>query len=158
MSDKKLAENLGTTVKIIRTSINKLNNFNWFNIDTKANVKENSYGGKTRNITIDIQMLEAFLDGTVEPIEEIKVIAPKKEEKPLEAPKIAEEVPEVIEEPKDNLVFNNFNENLIVADDLIDYYYSKFKYSKNKMNKYIRIHKTDYALNNFLRNHKAGRE
>jgi len=61
MSDYKLAENLGTSKKIIRGSIKRLNDYNWFNIKTKSNINKDSYGGKTREITINVEVLDRFL-------------------------------------------------------------------------------------------------
>jgi len=53
MSDKKLSENLGCSIKQIRTSIKKLSEFDWFIVDTRANVTASGYGGKTRFIRIN---------------------------------------------------------------------------------------------------------
>jgi len=64
MSDKRIAKNLGSTIKIIRASIDRLTKFNWFNITTNYNINET---GRTRKIEIDNDLLIIFLSNEPSP-------------------------------------------------------------------------------------------
>jgi len=64
MSDKRIAENLGSTIKIIRASIDRLTKFNWFNVTTNYNINET---GRTRKIEIDNDLLIIFLSNEPSP-------------------------------------------------------------------------------------------
>jgi hypothetical protein len=97
MSDKKLSENLGCTIKQIRTSIKKLSEFDWFTIDTRANLTAAGYGGKTRFIIINDEELNNFLNTKPKPKS-----TPTKP-KPKKARRTKKETPTVIEGPQEEI-------------------------------------------------------
>jgi hypothetical protein len=125
MSDKKLAENLGTTVRTIRYSIDKLKKYDWFFIDTNANISKDKkkFIGKTRNIIIDINKLNNFL--TTKAIEIIN-------EEPKELPQVKLSIesdiqlPEEKETPLESLEIeeaiitgftNNYGQIMVIDED-----------------------------------------
>lgn len=129
MSDKKLAQNLGTTIRTVRYSIDKLKKYDWFSIDTNANIsKDKKYIGKTRSIIIDVNKLNNFL--TTKAIEIIN-------EEPKELPQAElsneepKQLPQKIETPAESLeidgaivtgLTNNYGEMMVINEEHIKFF------------------------------------
>jgi hypothetical protein len=129
MSDKKLAENLGTTVRTIRYSIDKLKKYDWFFIDTNANIsKDKKYIGKTRNIIIDIDKLNKFLTTKA-----IEIINEEPKELPQDESSVESDIqlPEEKESPLDRLEIeeaiitgftNNYGQTMVIDEKYINFF------------------------------------
>lgn len=163
MSDKTLSNNLGTTIKIIRTTLNRLKKFDWFHTDTKANIgPDKKYGGKTRFINIDIDMLNKFLSSNPTPqsptpkkddLNEVQVIAK------VSAPEIKETPTEAIETSDDPItgITNNFDVIIPIDSDLVNYYNEELV-KKRKFTDKLRTYKYKSMLNDAIRERKKSRE